>query len=233
MWRRPSIMTCESGRALGHRKPAPAGRLKLISSAIVPVCTIGSPRLALRAAIVLGVALAIASTPALAEIQVRGSPEAVTIEARDISVEDILAALSRTFDIDYQSSVDLDKPLHGTYVGPLSRVLTRILQGYNFVLKNDNGSIAITVVGTPHAPVATSAPTTVAASGGPQAPAPAPQQSGAPAPVPRASGSTAMPAPVPRAVGSTAMPAPQPGSSGGTSAPVAGPKPPSAPPGVL
>jgi len=227
MWPRPSIMTCEWGRALGHRKPAPAGRLKLISSAIVPVRNIGSPRLALRAAIVLGVALAIAPTPALAEIQVRGSPEAVTIEARDTSVEEILEALSHAFDMDYQSSVDLDKPLNGTYVGPLSRVLTRILQGYNFVLKNDNGSIAVTVVGTPYpyAPAATSAPTTVAASGNPQAPAPVPQRSGAPAPVPAAPG--------PRASGSTAMPAPQPGSSGGTSAPVVGPKPPSAPPRVL
>src|SRR5260370_23486577 len=114
------------------------GRLKLTSSAIVRVRTIRFPNRGFWAAIVLGVAVTIAPAPVLAEIQVRGSPEAVTIEARDTSVEQILAALSRAFDMDYQSSVDLDKTLYGTYVGPLSRVLTCILQGYNFVLKTYN-----------------------------------------------------------------------------------------------
>src|SRR5258706_958328 len=70
----------------GHRKPALAGRLKLTNSAILPVRTIRSPNFGFWAAIVPGVALAIASTPVLAEIQVRGNPEAVRIEARDTIV---------------------------------------------------------------------------------------------------------------------------------------------------
>jgi hypothetical protein len=120
----------------------------------MPVRISGSPNLGFRAAIVLGVALAIAPTPVLAEIQVSGSPEAVTIEARDASVEEVLATLSRTFDMDYHSSIDLDKRLDGTYVGPLSRVVTRILEGYNFFLKTDDGSVIVTVVGTPNVPAA-------------------------------------------------------------------------------
>jgi hypothetical protein len=83
----------------------------LTNSAILPVRTLRSPNFGFWAAIVPGVALAIASTPVLAEIQVRGNPEAVTIEARDTSIEEALAALSRAFDMDYQSSVDLDKRL--------------------------------------------------------------------------------------------------------------------------
>jgi hypothetical protein len=201
----------------GHRKPALAGRLKLTNSAILPVRTIGSPNFGFWAAIVLSVALAIASTPVLAEIQVRGNPEAVTIEARDTSIEEALAALSRAFDMDYQSSVDLDKRLYGTYVGSLSRVVTRILQGYNFVLKTDNGSIAVTVVGTPNASRANPAPHALPAPGDPRAPAPEPRQSGALAPAPSALGSATMPTPEPR-------------SSTGVSAPVVGPKPPLAPP---
>jgi hypothetical protein len=51
----------------------------------------------------------------------------------------------------YQSSANLDKRLSGTYAGPLPRVLARILDGYNFVLKTDNGSIAVTVLGSPNA----------------------------------------------------------------------------------
>src|SRR5216684_271704 len=151
--------------------PALAG-LNMTSSATTPGRTTGSPNFGMRAAILLAAALAVAPTPVLAEMQVRGSPEAVTIEARDTSVEDILAALSRAFDMDYQSSVDLDKRLYGTYVESLSRVLRRILQGYNFVLKTDNGSIAVTVVGTPNAPAVNPAPPGLPVSGDPRAPAP-------------------------------------------------------------
>src|SRR5258706_9084702 len=123
----------------------------MTSLATTPGRTLGSPNFGMRAAILLGAALAIASTPVLAEIQVRGSPEAVRIEARDTPVEEILAALSRTFGMHYQLLADLDKRVSGTFVGPLPRVLARILDGYNFILKTDNGSIALTVVGTPNA----------------------------------------------------------------------------------
>src|SRR5229473_6783964 len=126
----------------------------MTSSATTPGRTTGSPNFRMRAAILLGAALAIAPTPVLAEMQVRGSPDAVRIEARDTPVEEILAALSRAFGMHYQLSVNLDKRVSGTYVGSLSRVVTRILDGYNFVLKTDNGSIAVTVLGTPNAPAA-------------------------------------------------------------------------------
>jgi hypothetical protein len=96
--------------------------------------------------------LAIAPTPVLAEMHVRGSAEAVRVDARDSSVEEILTGLSRAFGMRYRSSVNLDRRLSGTYSGSLPRVVTRILAGYNFVLKTDNGSIVITVHGTPYPP---------------------------------------------------------------------------------
>ena len=106
----------------------------------------------MRAAILLGAGLAIGPAPALAEMDVRGTVEAVRIEARDAPVQDILAALDRTFGMHYQLLVNVDKRLSGTYVGSLSRVLARILDGYNFILKTDNGTIALMVVGTPYPP---------------------------------------------------------------------------------
>jgi hypothetical protein len=193
-----------------------------------------------------GTALANAPTPGLAEIQVRGTPEAVTIEARDTSVKDVLAALSHAFDMDYRSSIDLDKPLYGTYVGPLSQVVTRILQGYNFTLKTDNGRIFVTVVGAPTPLAANLAPPGLPTSGAPRAPVPevrrsgaltpVPQEAGAPVPVPELLPQEAgapvpvpellpqqsgAPAPAPRGLGSAPTPAPVPGSS---VAPVVGPK---------
>src|SRR5258708_24117716 len=105
----------------------------------------------MQAAVLLGAALAIAPTPVLAEMQVRGSLDAVRIEARDAPVEEILAALSRAFGMHYQLSTNLDKRLTGTYVGSLRRGVTRILVGYNFILQTCNRSIVVTVLRTPRA----------------------------------------------------------------------------------
>lgn len=126
----------------------------MASSTTVPVRTISSPYFGMRAAILLGAAFAIGSTPVRAEMQVRGSPEAVRIDVRDAPVEEVLAALSRTFGMHYQLSTKLDKRLSGTYAGSLRRVVMRILDGYNFILKTDDGSIVVTVLGTPSAAAA-------------------------------------------------------------------------------
>jgi hypothetical protein len=149
----------------------------MTSSAIMSVRISGAPNFGLRAAIVFSAILALL-TPALAEIQIRGNPEAVTIEAHDTSVEEVLAALSRTFGLHYELSVNLDKRLSGTYIGPLSQALTRILEGYSFVLKTDNRSIFVTVIGGPNVPAVNPAASAPPASGPQRAPAP---QSGQPA----------------------------------------------------
>jgi hypothetical protein len=195
-------------------------RLELTSFAIVPVRIIRSPNFGILAAILVGGALATATTPSLAEMRVRGSPEAVRIEARDSSVAEILSALSSAFNMRYQSSANLDKRLSGTYTGPLSRVLARILDGYNFVVKTDNGTLAVTVLGPPNggaAPAASSAVRVVPAGGdaaqarssaddlarppiSASAAAPSPAREGAeppPFPTPARPSSGAAPAPVP------------------------------------
>jgi hypothetical protein len=222
----------------------------LTSFAIVPERIIRSPNSGILAAILVGGALATATTPALAELRVRGSPEAVRIEARDSSVAEILSALSSAFNMHYQSSANLDKRLSGTYAGPLSRVLTRILDGYNFVVKTDNASMAVMVVGpanTGAAPAASSAVRVVRqpAEGGAvqsrtsakdaarppvsaSAAAPSPTLEGAqtpPFPMPTRSSAGAAPAgtPEPRASGAAAL---APLATGSKASPAAEPGPP-------
>ncbi len=224
----------------------------MTNSAIVPVRTIGSPHFVMRAAILLGAALAVAPTPVRAEMQVRGSPEAVRIEARDAPVEEILAALSRAFGMHYQLSTNLDKRLSGTYVGPLRRVVTRILDGYNFILKTDNGSIVVTVLGTPGAAAAAAVPSgakvvrqppaaalaaqppsvveglprpAASASASATAPFPAVELAQAPAsPTPVLPASGAPPSPVPE-LGPSGAPAPAPAVLGSRGAPAPEPGP--------
>ena len=100
----------------------------------------------------LAVLLAVAPTAALAIAEVSGSPQEVSIKAQNSSIEEILSALSREFHIQYHSSANLEKHLTGTYQGSLQRVLMRILEGHNFIVKANNGQIEVTIFGTQTAP---------------------------------------------------------------------------------
>ena len=103
---------------------------------------------AIAPTIALGVALVAAPNVALAEAQVRGSPEAVTVEARNTSVEEILKALS-TFDVHYRSSTNLEARLTGNYEGSLQRVMKRVLDGYSYFAKVGDRGIELTVLDAP------------------------------------------------------------------------------------
>ncbi len=108
----------------------------------------GSPAHAASAAIALGVALA-APAAALADAQVRGSPEAVTIEAKNTSVEEVLKALGGAFDLHYRSSANLQTRLTGHYEGSLQRVMKRVLDGYSYFAKIGDGRIDVIVLDAP------------------------------------------------------------------------------------
>jgi hypothetical protein len=109
----------------------------------------GSPTHKASAAIALGVALAAAPSAALADAQVRGNPEAVTIEAKNTSVEEVLKALSGAFDVHYRASVNLQTRLTGNYQGSLQRVMKRVLDGYSYFVKIGDGRIDLTVLDAP------------------------------------------------------------------------------------
>jgi hypothetical protein len=104
-----------------------------------------------RVAIVLGVGSALIPTSALAELQVGGNPKAVTIDAQNSSIKEILDALGKTFDVHVQSTANLEKQITGTYEGSLPKVLKRILEGYNVIMKTSKDGIEITVLGTRNA----------------------------------------------------------------------------------
>lgn len=102
----------------------------------------------MRAAATLAAALAITTASALAAAQVSGNPQAVSITAQNTSIEEILSVLSHEFSVHYTSSVNLERRLTGTYHGSLQRVLTSVLEGYNFIIKMSDGRTELTVLGT-------------------------------------------------------------------------------------
>jgi hypothetical protein len=126
-----------------------------------------------RGALALSAVLSLAPLPALASTQVHGTPDAVSVEANNATIEEILGGLGKTFDLKYQSTGKLEKQLTGTYRGSLQRVVTRVLEGYNFIVKSRNGTLEITVLAPQPTSADAAAPvqSTAKSNGGP-APSP-------------------------------------------------------------
>jgi hypothetical protein len=100
------------------------------------------------AAVALVAGLVLPSAAALAATQVNGNPQDVSIDAQNSSLKDILTALSKQFGIQFQTTANLDRPVTGTYEGSLRRVVTRLLEGYNFIITSHDDQIHVTVLGT-------------------------------------------------------------------------------------
>jgi hypothetical protein len=131
----------------------------------------------LRGMMALAAALSVAPTSLLAAAQIQGTPDAVRIETQNSSIEEVLAALGNAFDVRFRSSANLAKQLSGTYEGTLQRVVARVLEGYDFIIRKNNGKIEITVLGirgaAPGTAVASSASSAPKATPAPAAPVPA------------------------------------------------------------
>lgn len=94
---------------------------------------------------------------AVAETKVEGTAEALRVETTD-SIQEVLTSLRDALNIEYRTSIELSQPISGTYRGSLSRVLGRVLDGYDFVLKNSDEKMELVVLGR-KGTAATSQPT--------------------------------------------------------------------------
>ena len=125
------------------------------------------------AAITVGVAAAIVPTSVLAEAQIRGTVEAVSVETKNSSLKEVLAALSDAFDVHYRSATNLERQINGTYTGSLEKVLKRVLEGYSFFVKTGDGGIELTVLESSNAAPAIEASPSFEIVGRPAGPTPA------------------------------------------------------------
>lgn len=141
-----------------------------MSSWTIPAC-----RQSLRtngisvAALLVGLAL-VAPITAFAAPEISGSPDAVSIDAQHSSIKEILSELHQRFDIQFQSTANLDAPLTGTYQGPLRQIVARLLAGYNFVIITKQGGIEVTVLGIGPSTSTTTISSNAPATGSGQAP---------------------------------------------------------------
>jgi hypothetical protein len=141
-----------------------------MSSWMIPVC-----RQALRAnsisvtALLVGLVL-VTPIKAFAAPEISGGPDAVSIDAQHSSIQEILSELHQRFDVQFQSTANLDAPLTGTYQGPLRQIVARLLAGYNFVIITKQGGIEVTVLGNGPSTSTTTISSNAAAIGPGQAP---------------------------------------------------------------
>jgi hypothetical protein len=82
-----------------------------------------------------------------ADARITGEPDAVRVEARDAPVEEVMAALGASFGLRYRSTASLSRRITGTYEGSLQRVVPRLLDGYDFVMKSSSGGVEVMVYG--------------------------------------------------------------------------------------
>jgi hypothetical protein len=92
----------------------------------------------------------ILATAALAQgssnIRIKGDASALELDVHQASLADVLTALAR-FNIRYRSQSALNGTLDGTYAGSLSHVLARVLDGYNYAIKQNDTAREVIVVG--------------------------------------------------------------------------------------
>lgn len=79
-------------------------------------------------------------------LSLTGNPAALRLETRQTSVARALAALATTYHISYRSAVVLDELRDGTYTGSLRHVIARVLDGYDYVIEENDGTLGVVVV---------------------------------------------------------------------------------------
>ena len=69
------------------------------------------------------------------------------LEVDNAAIEDVMDALGANFGLRYRSTAPLGRRITGTHRGVLERVVARILDGYDFVMKTGPEGIEVTVYG--------------------------------------------------------------------------------------
>jgi hypothetical protein len=112
----------------------------------MPTHRSGSPLFALPALLV-GAVVALLSSAAHAETHLAGQVDAIRMEARDASIEEILSALGAAYGLRFSTITPLNDHIAGTYEGPLLKIVARVLDRFNYVAKTKDGIVEVAVLG--------------------------------------------------------------------------------------
>jgi hypothetical protein len=86
-------------------------------------------------------------TTVSAEVRVAGDLNALRVSANGDTLSEVLSAFGTLFPVKYRTSLPLTAEINGAYSGSFSQVVARLLDGYNYVVKKDQGLTEIFVLG--------------------------------------------------------------------------------------
>jgi hypothetical protein len=86
--------------------------------------------------------------PVRAEVRVSGTADAVVIETRGATLDEVLKALQNSEKFRYYSDGALEGAVSGTYSGPLRRVVARLLDGHNYVFRHSPNDLEVVIFGS-------------------------------------------------------------------------------------
>ena len=98
-------------------------------------------------AIMVPLMIAAHTALARAEIHIKGSASNVHVYARDATVADVLAALAERFGLRVLGTVG-DRRISADFDGSLRQVITRVLDGYNYVISTRGDGMEVMVLST-------------------------------------------------------------------------------------
>jgi len=87
------------------------------------------------------------NAPTKAETILAGDKADLRLAISDASVAEVLSALEAKYDLSFRARAPLDHRLSGSYSGSLERVVSRLLNGYDFIIKTEAEHLEVTVIG--------------------------------------------------------------------------------------
>ena len=113
-----------------------------------PLCNM--PRTSAKLAGITGIFIALLLgsnlVPAKAGTEVLGELDALQFRAENASTREVLEALAASFKLSYKLPPNIDRIWNGVYSGSLRRVLARILNDTNYIIKSSDRGIEVIVL---------------------------------------------------------------------------------------
>ncbi|HKD31257.1 MAG TPA: hypothetical protein VKC66_35795 [Xanthobacteraceae bacterium] len=93
------------------------------------------------------------ATIASAKVHVECSSAVVRVTTSRDTISDVLSALAATLNVRYRTAIPLDAAAAAIYSGSLQQVISRLLDGYNYMVKTDDSKTTEIVVFGPRGKV--------------------------------------------------------------------------------
>jgi hypothetical protein len=87
------------------------------------------------------------ATSASAEVHIEGDLSALRVTTSGDKLSDVFSAFGNLFRVKYRTAVPLNAEIDGAYSGSFSQVVSRLLNGYNYVIKKDQDLTEVIVFG--------------------------------------------------------------------------------------